>query len=79
MSNRVEIEIEYNSSQLIDALSEENQVFYRKHTELVNKLRSQIPPDLLADLLEVEELFNERIVEGVELYKRGFIDGIQYK
>ncbi|WP_339241446.1 hypothetical protein MKX40_10750 [Paenibacillus sp. FSL R5-0517] len=71
--------IETQSKELTDILCEERQEFYRKHTILFQRLRLRLPLEARDELSQLEELFNEGIINGVEMYAIGLKEGIMYK
>ncbi|MDM5278775.1 hypothetical protein QUF95_15360 [Paenibacillus silvae] len=77
--NKIELAyIEVQTESLLDSMSQEREAFYRKHTLLFNKLKLRLPSEVRDELNEVEALFNESLVDGIELYRLGFEDGIQF-
>ncbi|OMF09536.1 hypothetical protein BK129_01380 [Paenibacillus amylolyticus] len=71
--------IETKSKELTDVLCDDRQEFYRKHTILFQRLRLRLPLEARAELSQIEELFNEGIINGVEMYSMGLKEGIMYK
>ncbi|MET3943175.1 putative NAD(P)/FAD-binding protein YdhS [Paenibacillus sp. PvP094] len=71
--------IKVRCQELTEILSEERQDFYRKHTMLFQRLRLRLPREVRDELNEIESLFNEGLVDGIEMYEMGFKEGIMHK
>lgn len=79
MDNIESAYIAIKTQELTNILCEDRQEFYRKHTMLFQRLRLRIPSELREELNEIEALFNDGIVNGVEMYEMGLKEGILYK
>lgn len=79
MDNIQSAYIAIKAQELTEILCDERQEFYRRHTMLFQKLRLRLPSEVKSELNEIETLFNEGIVDGVEMYEMGLKEGILYK
>ncbi|RGL32318.1 hypothetical protein QNH38_08370 [Paenibacillus polymyxa] len=63
--------IQSETARYLTNISEENKEYYKKHTELVNDLKSDLPEYCVNKLLELEESFNEQLLLRTESYRMG--------